>query len=105
MSGVAIEMLWGQRTADELRKLTRRGAVTVVDVRPPEEYAAGHLPGALNLPLPQLAKQLHKLPANREIVAYCRGPYRSEEHTSDSSHTVISYAVFCLKKKNNLQII
>ena len=68
-------MLWGQRTADELRKLTRRGAVTVVDVRPPEEYAAGHLPGALNLPLPQLAKQLHKLPANREIVAYCRGPY------------------------------
>src|SRR6266481_5464086 len=39
-------------SADELRKLTRRGAVTVVDVRPPEEYAAGHLPGALNLPLP-----------------------------------------------------
>ena len=62
-------------SANELRKLTRRGAVTVVDVRPPEEYAAGHLPGALNLPLPQLARQLHKLPANREIVAYCRGPY------------------------------
>src|SRR5207244_11484695 len=52
----------------ELRKLTRRGAVTVVDVRPPEEYAAGHLPGALNLPLAQLAKRLHKLPANREVV-------------------------------------
>ena len=49
--------------------------LTVVDVRPPEEYSAGHLPGALNLPLPQLAKHLHKLPANREIVAYCRGPY------------------------------
>jgi len=62
-------------SAGELRKLARRGAVTVVDVRPPEEYAAGHLPGAINLPLPQLAKQLHKLPANREIVAYCRGPY------------------------------
>src|SRR5467141_3516468 len=61
--------------ARELLARARRGAVTVLDVRPPEEYAAGHLPGALNLPLPQLAKQLHKLPANREIVAYCRGPY------------------------------
>jgi len=62
-------------SAGELRKLTRRGAVTVVDVRPPEEFAAGHLPRAINLPLPQLAKRLSELPTNREIVAYCRGPY------------------------------
>src|SRR5207245_7908603 len=62
-------------SAHESQKLALWFASTVDYVRPPEEYAAGHLPGAINLPLPQMAKQLHKLPANREIVAYCRGPY------------------------------
>jgi rhodanese-related sulfurtransferase len=51
------------------------GAVTVLDVRPPEEYRAGHLPGALSIPLKELERRLSDLPHDREIVAYCRGPY------------------------------
>ncbi len=51
------------------------GLVTLVDVRPPEEYAAGHLPGAINLPLSKLDEHLARLPQNREVVAYCRGPF------------------------------
>jgi rhodanese-related sulfurtransferase len=47
----------------------------VIDVRPPEEYRAGHIPGALSIPLPELKRRLAELPTNREIVAYCRGPY------------------------------
>jgi rhodanese-related sulfurtransferase/DNA-binding HxlR family transcriptional regulator len=61
--------------AKELLKRVRDRAVTVLDVRPPEEYAAGHLPGAVNVPLAELEKQLKRLPARKEIVAYCRGPY------------------------------
>jgi rhodanese-related sulfurtransferase/predicted transcriptional regulator len=60
------------------RELTRRlrdGAVTLIDVRPPEEYAAGHLPGAVSVPLAELKRRLRDLPADREVVAYCRGPY------------------------------
>src|SRR4030067_362857 len=53
----------------------REGRVTVRDVRPPDEYAAGHLPGAVNIPLPELERQLQTLPREQEIVAYCRGPY------------------------------
>lgn len=53
----------------------RRGEVALVDVRPAEEYRAGHLAGALSVPLPDLARRLAKLPAGREVVAYCRGPY------------------------------
>jgi ArsR family transcriptional regulator len=49
--------------------------VTVLDVRPAEEYAAGHLPGAINLPIDRLEDHLAKLPKRKEIVAYCRGPY------------------------------
>lgn len=49
--------------------------VAVLDVRPPEEYRAGHLPGALSIPLPELRRRLAELPRDREIVAYCRGPY------------------------------
>lgn len=58
-----------------LRARVRRGEVTLLDVRPPEEFAAGHLPGALSVPLPELARQLAALPRRREVVAYCRGPY------------------------------
>ena len=58
-----------------LRARVRNGEVTLLDVRPPEEFAAGHLPGALSVPLPELARQLAKLPKRREVVAYCRGPY------------------------------
>jgi len=60
---------------DALRRRVRKGEVTVLDVRPPEEYEAGHIPGALSVPLPELAKRLSDLPKRREVVAYCRGPY------------------------------
>ena len=59
----------------ELRRKVRRGEVTLLDVRPPEEFATGHIPGALSVPLPDLARQLAGLPRRREVVAYCRGPY------------------------------
>ena len=61
--------------AKELLARARAGLVTVLDVRPPEEYQAGHLPGAVNIPLSELENRLGKLPKNKEIVAYCRGPY------------------------------
>jgi rhodanese-related sulfurtransferase/DNA-binding transcriptional ArsR family regulator len=51
------------------------GVVTVLDVRPEDEFAAGHLPGALNIPLAELERRLGELPADREVIAYCRGPY------------------------------
>ena len=60
---------------DELLQRARDGLVTVLDVRPAEEYAAGHLPGAINIPLPQLEARLEGLDRNREVVAYCRGPH------------------------------
>lgn len=60
---------------DELLRRVRRGEVTILDVRPAEEFDAGHIPGALSVPLPELKKRLARLPKTREIVAYCRGPY------------------------------
>jgi rhodanese-related sulfurtransferase/DNA-binding transcriptional ArsR family regulator len=60
---------------EELMRRARSGEVTVLDVRPVEEYRAGHIPGALSIPLSELAARLKELPRNREIVAYCRGPY------------------------------
>jgi len=60
---------------DALLKLVREGAVTVLDVRPVEEYNAGHIPGALSIPLKELMLRLNELPHDQEIVAYCRGPY------------------------------
>ncbi len=59
----------------ELLERARKGMVTVLDVRPPEEYASGHVPGAKNVPLKELAKRLKELPKNQEVVAYCRGPH------------------------------
>ncbi len=58
-----------------LLERVHRGQVTVLDVRPPEEYRAGHIPGAISVPLSELDSRLAELPADREIVAYCRGPY------------------------------
>jgi rhodanese-related sulfurtransferase/DNA-binding transcriptional ArsR family regulator len=60
---------------DELWRRARDGSVTVIDVRPAEEYAGGHLPGAVSVPLDELADRLDELPADTEVVAYCRGPY------------------------------
>jgi rhodanese-related sulfurtransferase/DNA-binding transcriptional ArsR family regulator len=61
--------------AHELLDRAKRGLVTVLDVRPPEEFAAGHLPGAVNIPVNELEKRLAELPKRKEVVAYCRGPY------------------------------
>lgn len=61
--------------AKEALQRARKGLVTVLDVRPPEEFAAGHLPGAVNVPIHELEKRLNELPKRREIIAYCRGPY------------------------------
>jgi rhodanese-related sulfurtransferase/DNA-binding transcriptional ArsR family regulator len=61
--------------AEELLARAKKGLVTVLDVRPPEEYAAGHVRGAINVPMDKLEGYLAKLPKKLEIVAYCRGPY------------------------------
>ncbi len=61
--------------ADELLERVRDGLVTVLDVRPPEEYAAGHLPGAVNVPLAELEQHLNDFDPAGEVVAYCRGPH------------------------------
>lgn len=61
--------------ASELMERAHDGVVTVIDVRPPEEYAQGHIPGALNIPLDKLKQRLKGLPRDREIVAYCRGAW------------------------------
>ncbi len=60
---------------DELLRRVRHGEVTILDVRPPEEFRAGHIPGALSVPLAELKKRLTGLPKDRDVVAYCRGPY------------------------------
>lgn len=59
----------------ELLQRLKRRDVTVLDVRPPDEFALGHLPGAINIPLADLERRLKEVPKRREIVAYCRGPY------------------------------
>jgi rhodanese-related sulfurtransferase/DNA-binding transcriptional ArsR family regulator len=61
--------------AKELWQRVKQGLVTVLDVRPPEEYAQGHIRGAINVPVTELKKRLDTIPAGQEVVAYCRGPY------------------------------
>jgi rhodanese-related sulfurtransferase len=60
---------------EALVERVKNGEVIVLDVRPLEEYQAGHIPGAISVPLAELKKKLTELPRDREIVAYCRGPY------------------------------
>ena len=60
---------------EELLEKSRAGMVTVLDVRPADEFALGHLPGAVNIPLRELEARLAQLDRGQEIVAYCRGPY------------------------------
>lgn len=62
-------------TLKELRRLVREGEVTVVDVRPAEEFAAGHIPGAISIPMADLKRRLRDIPREREVIAYCRGRY------------------------------
>ena len=60
---------------EELLRRAKDGLVTVLDVRPPDEFASGHLPGAVNIPLSDLGKRLKYIPKNHEVIAYCRGAY------------------------------
>lgn len=62
-------------SAQDLLARVRRGEVTVLDVRPREEFAAGHLPGAINIPLNELEARLGEFSPDQVVVAYCRGPY------------------------------
>jgi rhodanese-related sulfurtransferase/DNA-binding transcriptional ArsR family regulator len=75
--------------SEELLQRVKDGLVTVIDVRPAEEYKAGHLKGAINIPLGELDSQFEQLGKGKEIIAYCRGP-----------HCVLAYdAVARLRKK------
>jgi rhodanese-related sulfurtransferase/DNA-binding transcriptional ArsR family regulator len=67
----ALEALQG----DELVRRVRSGEVTVLDVRPAEEFRAGHIPGARSVPITELSARLQEIPKDRDVVAYCRGPY------------------------------
>ena len=62
------------RSEDLIRRV-RSGEVTILDVRPVEEYAAGHIPGAISMPIADLKARWADLPKSRDVVAYCRGPY------------------------------
>ena len=76
----------------ELFERVRQGIVTVLDVRPQEEYAFGHVPGAVNVPLKDLTKRLKELPPDQEIVAYCRGP-----------HCVLAFEAVAQLRENGFQ--
>ncbi|MGH2984595.1 MAG: ArsR/SmtB family transcription factor [Solirubrobacterales bacterium] len=65
---------------DELLDRLRRGDVVLVDVRPPEEFAAGHIEDARSIPLEELERRLDELPAGVEVIAYCRGPFCAYAH-------------------------
>jgi rhodanese-related sulfurtransferase/DNA-binding transcriptional ArsR family regulator len=60
---------------EELQARLRSGEVTLLDVRPPDEYRAGHLPGAVSIPLTELEQRLTEVPRDRPVIAYCRGRY------------------------------
>jgi rhodanese-related sulfurtransferase/DNA-binding transcriptional ArsR family regulator len=60
---------------DELLQRARAGSVVVLDVRPREEFLAGHIAGAVSIPVGELSRRLREIPASKEVVAYCRGPY------------------------------
>ena len=72
---------FGERTEtemvrmEELLKRARKNGIVILDTRPPNEFAAGHIAGAVSVPVEDLEKRLRKLPRNKEYVAYCRGPY------------------------------
>jgi len=65
---------------EDLLERLSSGDVVLVDVRPPEEFAAGHIEGARSIPLAELERRLAELPADREVVAYCRGPFCAYAH-------------------------
>jgi rhodanese-related sulfurtransferase/DNA-binding transcriptional ArsR family regulator len=61
--------------SEELLRRVKNGEVVIIDVRPAEEFRAGHIPGAISIPVPELKARMKELPKRREIVAYCRGAY------------------------------
>ena len=65
---------------DELRQRLGRGDVVLIDVRPSHEFDAGHIEGARSIPLEELDRRLDELPAGREVIAYCRGPFCAFAH-------------------------
>ena len=65
---------------DELRQRLARGDVVLVDVRPVEEFAAGHIDGATSIPIDELEQRISELPKNTEVIAYCRGPFCAYAH-------------------------
>lgn len=65
---------------EELVERLRRGDVVLVDARPPEEFAAGHIDGARSIPIDELERRLEELPENTEVVVYCRGPFCAYAH-------------------------
>jgi rhodanese-related sulfurtransferase/predicted transcriptional regulator len=65
---------------DELIARLGRGEIVLIDVRPPEEYAAGHIDGARSIPIDELQRRIAELPADREVIAYCRGPFCAYAH-------------------------
>lgn len=67
---------------DELITRLRKGEIVLVDVRPREEFEAGHIRGARSIPLDELEHRLSELPADREVVAYCRGPFCAYAHVA-----------------------
>ncbi len=79
--GAMVEMYFTDRdhlepvAREGLLERARAGTVTVLDVRPVEEYRSGHIPGAVSIPINQLEKRMRQLPVDGEFVAYCRGPY------------------------------
>ena len=66
--------------APELRARLERGDVVVIDVRPAEEYESGHIAGAKSIPIEELERRLDEVPRDREVVAYCRGPFCAYAH-------------------------
>lgn len=68
------EVLEAVHSAELLERLSA-GEVIVLDVRPPDEYAAGHIPGAISMPYEEIEQRFSELPDDGEIIAYCRGPY------------------------------
>lgn len=77
---------------DELMARMREDGVTILDVRPPEEFAAGHVPGALNITVEELEDKLGDIPSGQEVIAYCRGPY-----------CVLSFEAVALLRQNGFE--
>lgn len=80
-------------TQEELMAGMANGKMALLDVRPEDEFEAGHLPEAINIPLAQLEDMLDRLPKDREIIAYCRGPYCVLSHTAVKRLRQLGYQV------------